>query len=96
MRLGGSLVSWRSKKQTSQALSTLEAEYISLTEGLKELVWCRQFLNEMEIENVNSVVYEDNLSCIALAKGESKHFKAKHIDISFYWNQDILSKGVLD
>jgi hypothetical protein len=36
------------------------------------------------------------LSCIALAKGESKHSKAKHIDLSFHWNQDILSKGGIE
>lgn len=35
----GSAVSWKSKKQNIVALSSTEAEYISVTEAANELLW---------------------------------------------------------
>lgn len=37
--LRGGAIAQTSKKQLMVALSTMEAEYISLTEGVKQLVW---------------------------------------------------------
>jgi hypothetical protein len=40
--LGRSLVSWSSKKQTSVALSTAEAEYVTAGQCCMQLLWMRQ------------------------------------------------------
>jgi len=45
--LNGGSVSWSSKKQTSIALSTTEAEYMSMTQAAKEIVWLRGLLEEL-------------------------------------------------
>jgi hypothetical protein len=42
--LGRSLVSWSSKKQTSVALSTVEAEYVTAGQCCAQLLWLRQTL----------------------------------------------------
>jgi hypothetical protein len=42
--LGRSLVSWSSKKQNSMALSTAEAEYISVGSCCAQLLWMKQTL----------------------------------------------------
>jgi hypothetical protein len=42
--LGRSLVSWNSKKQTSVALSTAEAEYVAAGQCCAQLLWMRQTL----------------------------------------------------
>jgi hypothetical protein len=39
--LGGAVVSWSSKKQTSVTLSSTEAEYIVAAHATKEVVWLR-------------------------------------------------------
>ena len=96
LKVGGAVFSWKSKKQTSQALSTMEAEYIALNEGLKELVWARQFLMEIKNEEIKCKVWEDNQSCISLVKGESKFSKAKHIDLLYHWNQEVFEKGIVE
>lgn len=38
-KLGGNVISWESRKQQSVALSSTEAEYMSLTEGAKEAIY---------------------------------------------------------
>ncbi|XP_064479078.1 uncharacterized protein LOC135392291 [Ornithodoros turicata] len=42
--LGGSPVSWSSRKQTSVALSSTEAEYVSAAHASQEVLWLRQLL----------------------------------------------------
>jgi hypothetical protein len=42
--LGSAMVSWCSRKQTSLALSTVEAEYIALCVAVREAVWLRKLL----------------------------------------------------
>jgi hypothetical protein len=37
--LGTTLISWSSKKQQTVALSTAEAEYMALTEAIKQGIW---------------------------------------------------------
>ena len=37
--LGGGSVTWSSKKQWMIALSTMEAKYMALTKGTKQLIW---------------------------------------------------------
>jgi len=46
--LAGGPISWESKKQKSVALSTMEAEYMSLLEVCKEIVYLRRLLEHMK------------------------------------------------
>ena len=45
--LAGGPVSWLSKKQSTVALSTAEAEYMSLSGATQEAVWLRRLLSEL-------------------------------------------------
>ena len=40
----GGVVSWKSRLQQCVALSTIEAEYIAITESCKETLWMKNFL----------------------------------------------------
>ncbi|CAA7029216.1 unnamed protein product [Microthlaspi erraticum] len=44
--VGGNVVSWKSNLQRVAALSTTEAEYIALTEAVKEGIWLRGLLQD--------------------------------------------------
>ena len=67
-QLCGSCVSWKATLQSVVALSTTEAEFISLTEAVKEAIWLHGFLGDLGVEQVDRVVFCDNQSAIYLAK----------------------------
>nr|GEV66261.1 hypothetical protein [Tanacetum cinerariifolium] len=46
----GCVVSWKATLQNVVALSTIEAEYMALTEAVKEVIWPRGFLKELGVE----------------------------------------------
>ena len=45
----GDLVHWRSRKQATVALSSTESELEAMREGLKEISWISDLLNEIGI-----------------------------------------------
>ena len=52
--LEGGAVSWRSIKQKCIANSTTEAEYVAACEAVKEVVWLKKFLIELEVVPASS------------------------------------------
>ncbi|KAH9127698.1 hypothetical protein AeMF1_002039 [Aphanomyces euteiches] len=61
--LNGCLISWKSKLQNIVALSTSEAEYISMSYGLQEALWLKSLLEELQLPiKLAIIVYEDNQS----------------------------------
>ena len=47
---GGTIISWKSSKQTCVSLSTAEAEYVALLSAVQEAVWLRQLYKEFSGE----------------------------------------------
>ncbi|CAL4153012.1 unnamed protein product, partial [Meganyctiphanes norvegica] len=82
----GALISWRSSKQRSVATSSCEAEYIALTEAVKESKFLRQLLSDMTgCEKESVLLYCDNQSAMKLAKNPVFHDRSKHIDIKYHF-----------
>ena len=64
----GAAVVWGSRLQTTVALSTVEAEYMSLATACQELLHIRQLLNCLGVKFTGPFkMFEDNQGCIALA-----------------------------
>jgi hypothetical protein len=85
-KLAGAAVSWSSKKQTSVALSSTEAEYISGAHTAKEAVWLRQLLSELGLDTSSpTILHIDNQSTIAIAKNPEFHDRMKHIDVRYHF-----------
>jgi hypothetical protein len=75
-------VSWQSKKQTTVAWSSMEAEYIALGSAGKEAVWLSIMDQELGFHDGKPVtIFEDNQPAIALAKNPTNHARTKHIDV---------------
>jgi hypothetical protein len=84
--LGGAVVSWSSKKQTSVALSSTEAEYIAAAHATKEVVWLRRLLIELGLDlDSPTVLHVDNQSAIAIVCNPKFHDCTKHIEVQHHF-----------
>jgi hypothetical protein len=91
--LGRSLVSWSSKKQNSVALSTVEAEYISVDSFCAQLLWMKTTLNHFGIKFKQVPLLCDNESAVKLTNNPVQHSKTKHIDVYHHFIRDHQQKG---
>lgn len=87
--LGNSVISWNSQKQSVVALSTTEAEYITASETVREIVWVRRLISEISFsKELNATLYMDNQSAIKLIKNPVFHKRSKYIDIRYHYIRD--------
>lgn len=86
MSKGSSLVSWKTKKQPTVALSTCEAEYMALALTIQECIHLEQLLGGMDsYVYEKTVVYEDNQGTIALVRNPVCRQRFKHVDIKYHF-----------
>ena len=84
--LGGCLVPWSSKKQSSASLSTAEAEYIAETTCCTHILWIKKTLQDIHVTcNEPIPILCDNTSAISISKNPVMHSKTKHIPIKFHF-----------
>ncbi|KAE8975490.1 hypothetical protein PF011_g24445 [Phytophthora fragariae] len=89
LMLCGAPVVWRSSFQKTVALSSTEAEYMALSDCVKECVWMRRLIKDIGAEQVGAtVIYEDNQGAMALAKNVGYQAGTKHIDIRYHFIRD--------
>ncbi|KAK1417486.1 hypothetical protein QVD17_26615 [Tagetes erecta] len=92
--LGTGAVSWRSKKQTTVALSSTEAEYISATGATCQALWLRRILEDLGFNQAKpTVIYCDNKSAINLAKNPITDGRTRHIDIKYHFIREMIGKN---
>nr|GEV66438.1 retrovirus-related Pol polyprotein from transposon TNT 1-94 [Tanacetum cinerariifolium] len=86
----GCVVSWKATLQQVVALSTTEAEYMALTEAVKEIIWLKGLLIELGV-NLRSVVINcDNQSAIHLSRNAMFHERKKHIKVRYHFIKEIV------
>jgi hypothetical protein len=94
--LGRSLVSWASKKQKSVALSTAEAEYITVGHCCAQLLWMRQTLMDYGYKLRKVHLRCDNESAICMVDNPIEHSRTMHIDIRYHFLRDHQQKGDIE
>lgn len=91
---GSSLISWKTRKQSTVALSTCEAEYIALASAIQECIYLEQLLKEIDNSQYTQTrVFEDNQGTIALAKNPVNRQRCKHIDIKYHFIRETVNSG---
>lgn len=95
-QLGGSPVSWESKKQPTVALSSAEAEYMALTSATKEACYLRRFIYEITGKMSSVVLASDSQSAISLVKNPVHHNRTKHIDTKFHFIREKVSNNIVN
>ena len=94
--LGNNLITWSSKKQSTVACSSTEAEYWSLVVGATELAWLQMLLCDFGIFlNSPPIICCDNLSAISLASNPVFHARTKHVEIDYHFVRECVIRGDL-
>ena len=94
---GGAAISWLSKKQHIVALSTTEAEYVSLSLATQEAVWLRRLFRDIGVKISRPMcLNEDNLGALNLAKNSAFHARTKHIDIRFHFIRSMVDNKEIE
>ncbi|MBW0537004.1 hypothetical protein O181_076719 [Austropuccinia psidii MF-1] len=93
-QLHGCLVFWKTRKQPSVLISTVEAEYKSLCDLTSEILWFRQWCHEANIFCFHNAItiWEDNQSCIKTANGNCNvnSKRMKHVDIQLHFVKEVI------
>jgi len=70
-------ISWSSKKQSTVATLSVEAEYVASATATKEAIWLRTLLEELNFtQTTATIIKADNQGCIALAHNLVSHLQA--------------------
>ena len=95
MLANGSIL-WKSKKQTSIALSTTEAEYYALGIACQEAVWLKQLCQEVFMPLDKPIhIFSDNTGAVALSDNPVFHNRSKHIDIRWHFVWDLIHSKII-
>eukprot|EP00253_Pinus_taeda_P007117 PITA_07117 len=94
--MGSRLVSWFSKKLSSVALSTAEAEYVVAASCCTQLLWMMQTLQDYQITCTPPIsILCDNTSVINISKNLVMHSKTKNIPIKYHFlREQVLEQKV--
>ena len=101
IKLYGCPLLWTSRLQTEIAASTLEAEYIALSSGMRELIPIRglyqSLAQHMHFNDAKCVVkctvFEDNQGALALASAPKITPRTKHIGVKYHFFREYIISG---
>ncbi|XP_055916453.1 uncharacterized protein LOC129949190 [Eupeodes corollae] len=88
----GGAISWGSRKQATVALSTAEAEYISMGVAVQEAMWLKGIQKELTGVESSMKIFCDSQCAIHLASNECYRPRTKHIDIRHHFVRDIVAE----
>lgn len=95
--VSGAPVAWRSTLQKVIAHSTAEAEYIAMSDAVREAVYIQHLLQAMGYSaNIEQpiTVYEDNQVAKRMAE-EIATKRSKHIDIKYHHVRELAANGII-
>lgn len=79
--------------QCTMALSTMKAEYMVVTEVVKEALWLRALLGDLDVKQEHMRLMCDSQSAIHLAKNQVHHARTRHIDVRYHFVRDDMDEG---
>ena len=78
----GGPLDWKSQKQSIVALSTVEAEYLTLSKAGQQSVYLRHLMSTIGCDQKTAtILHEDNQGAVKLAYSIGYHPRTKHIGI---------------
>ena len=69
---------------------------MAIAEASKELIWLKNFLSELGMQQKDCVLYCDNQSAVHLAKNPVFHSRTKHIQMRYHFIRELINDGTLN
>ena len=79
--------------QKTVALSSTEAEYLSLSDACRQVVWINSVLREMRMDVYPIPLCGDNQGAIFIATNAVQEKQTKHIDICYHYIREVVDQG---
>nr|GEV28270.1 hypothetical protein [Tanacetum cinerariifolium] len=92
---GDKLVSWSSKKQDCTLMSSVKAEYVSLSACYTQVLWIRTQLTDYGFYFDKIPMYCDSKATIAISCNPVQHSCTKHIDVRYHFIKEKVEKGIV-
>ncbi|GJY16480.1 retrovirus-related pol polyprotein from transposon TNT 1-94 [Tanacetum coccineum] len=94
--LGGKLVCWSAKKQSSMAMSSAKAEYVVAAGCCAQVLWIKSQLADYDVLYDKVPIFCDNTSAISISNNPVLHSRTKHTDIRYHFIRDYILKGDIE
>ena len=93
LNFAGAPVMWRSKKQTCVALASNEAEFVAISDALRDLQWFG-FASKLVVPHRIVKVFSDSQGAIALVRspGTETTRRSKHIEVRNFFAKDFFQQ----
>ena len=92
--LHGNIIAWRSSKQQTVALSSVEAELIAASEAVSYNLWIMRLCTELGfLKEERATLYMDSQGAMALGTSGQPTRRTKHIEIKHYFVTNEIDNG---
>jgi hypothetical protein len=95
IKFRGSSILWASRRQKAISRSSLEAEYIALSQGCQNVLWILKLLKQIAHPVSTVPVYIDNQGAIESTKNGTHSERTKHIDVAYKYGRELLQAKVI-
>ena len=93
---GGGPIIWGSRKQRMVVLSTTEAEYVALTEAMREAAWLRNLYKELGYEQTEPMLIRgDNQGSMSIAEDPQFHKRTKHFNVKVHYIREKIKEKTI-
>jgi hypothetical protein len=94
--LCGASIGWSSQKQSSIVLSSTEGEYVAMTKGTCDALWCQNLLSNLDHPMCDPTpIFMDNQLAIAIVQNERFSDWTKHLEVGHHFMWEKLEDGTI-
>ena len=95
--LAGGAIAWSSKKQSTTALSSTEAEYTAISHATRQVIWLRYLFEGLSFKQSEAtLLFGDNQSTIALTRDAQYHARSKHFDVQNHFVREKVEDEIIE
>jgi len=88
--LNGGPISWKSRRQDNVSLSTSEAIFVAASQAGQETIYLRETLTNLGFSLTQAtLLYEDNLACVAMSEIPVRPKFSRHDDIREHYVREL-------